>query len=202
VTRFGLVSRRSSPGRDARPGGSTDASPGRTRLVAVLGYSTRRSDGLHPICAARLEAAERAAEGAEAVLLSGWSRRRHRPSEAELMRDAWQGPAVRLVADGDARTTAGNAHAVAAAARELDADEVVLVTSSWHARRARLLVRAALGPNVSVQVVTPAPDRRLHLVGRELACLVPTGALLALRATRAAGGGSRPDSSRAAPPGR
>ena len=62
------------------------------------------------------------------------------------MRQAWRGPAVRLVADGDARTTAGNARAVAAAARHIGADEVVIVTSSWHARRARLLVEAALDP--------------------------------------------------------
>ena len=141
------------------------------RLVAVLGYSTWRGDGLHPICAARLEAAERPAEGAGAVLLSGWSRRRHRPSEAELMRAAWRGPAVRLLADGDARTTAGNARAVAAAARELGADEVVLVTSSWHARRARLLVEAALGAGIRLAVVTPARTRPPHLIGRELAWL-------------------------------
>ncbi len=89
-----------------------------------------------------------------------------------------------LVADGDARTTAGNARAVAAAARELDADEVVLVTSSWHARRARLLVRAALGADVRLEVVTPAPERPPHLIGRELACLLPTGAYLALTRAR------------------
>ena len=155
------------------------------RLVAVLGYSTFRGDGLHPIGAARLEAAIPPAEGADAVLLSGWSRRRHRPSEAELMRAAWPGPQVRLVADADARTTSGNARAVAAAARELGADEVVLVTSSWHARRARLLVRAALEPHVRLFVVTPEPTRPPHLVGRELVCLIPAAGVLALRRIRA-----------------
>jgi hypothetical protein len=174
------------------------------RLVAVLGYSTLRGTGLHPICAARLEAGEHAADAADAVVLSGWSRRRRRPSEAALMREAWRGPDVPLLVDSDARTTAGNARAVAAAAREIDADEVVLVTSSWHARRARLLVRAALGPDVRLHVVTPARTRPPHLVGRELACLVPTGALLALRARKLwrIAGGSRPDSSRAVPPAR
>jgi hypothetical protein len=53
------------------------------RLVAVLGYSTWRGEELHPICADRLRAGEQAAEGADAVLLSGWARRRHRPSEAQ-----------------------------------------------------------------------------------------------------------------------
>lgn len=155
-----------------------------TRLVAVLGYSTRRGGGLHPICEERLRAAELVAEGAAAVLLSGWSRARHRPSEAELMRAAWRGPGVRLIADGDARTTAGNVRAVAAAARELGAREIVLVTSSWHARRARLLARAALGSGVGIEVVTPARSRPPHLVGRELAFLLPARAWLALARAR------------------
>lgn len=88
------------------------------------------------------------------------------------MRKAWHGPDVPLIVDGDATTTLGNARAVAAAASELRATEVVLVTSSWHARRAGLLVRAALGPDVRLEVVTPARTRPLYLVGREVACLV------------------------------
>jgi len=155
-----------------------------SKLVAVLGYSSLRGEGLHPIGAARVEAAERVAGDADAVLLSGWSRRRHRPSEAELMRRAWRGPDVPLLADGDARTTAGNARAVAAAARELEADEVVLVTSSWHARRARLLVGAALDTDVRLEVVTPERTRPAYHLGRELACLVPAGALVALSRVR------------------
>ena len=86
------------------------------RLVAVLGYSTRRGGALHPVCAARLRAAEEVAADADAVVLSGWARRRHHPSEAELMTAAWHGPDVPLVPDGDARTTAGNARGVAARA--------------------------------------------------------------------------------------
>ena len=78
---------------------------------------------------------------------------------------------MRLVADGDARTTAGNARAVAAAARHIGADEVVIVTSSWHARRARLLVQAALDPDVPLLVATPGRTRPPHLIGRELAWL-------------------------------
>ena len=151
------------------------------RLVAVLGYSTWRGEALHPIGAARLEAAERVAAGADAVLLSGWSRHRHRPSEAELMRRAWRGPDVPLLADGDARTTAGNARAVAAAARKVGADEVVLVTSSWHARRARLLVRALLPPHVRLSVVTTPRTRPPGLIARELATLLPSRLAVRLR---------------------
>ena len=152
-----------------------------SKLIAVLGYSSLRGEGLHPIGAARLEAAERVAGDADAVLLSGWSRRRHRPSEAELMRHAWRGPDVPLLADGDARTTAGNARAVAAAARELEADEVVLVTSSWHARRARLLVRALLPPHVRLRVVTTRRTRPPRLIARELATLLPSRLAVRLR---------------------
>ena len=71
---------------------------------------------------------------ADAVLLSG---------EAELMQGAWRGGEV--VLDTRARNTRENARGVAEAARRLEADEVVVVTSSWHAFRARTLVRAAIG---------------------------------------------------------
>jgi uncharacterized SAM-binding protein YcdF (DUF218 family) len=124
------------------------------RLVAVLGYSSRRGDG------------------ADAVLFSGWSRRSGGSSEAALMLAAWRGADVPLLDDGDARTTLGNARAVAAAAQALGATEVVLVTSSWHRLRARRLVQAALGPDVRLELVSPARPRPLHLVGRELVCLL------------------------------
>ena len=75
------------------------------------------ASGIHPVCAARLAAAEATAHGADAVLLSGWSRRSGRASEAALMQAAWGGPDVPLLDDGDARTTAGNARAIAAAAK-------------------------------------------------------------------------------------
>jgi uncharacterized SAM-binding protein YcdF (DUF218 family) len=124
------------------------------------------------VCAARLEAGERAAEGADAVLLSGWARLPGRETEAALMQAAWRGPGVPLLADADARTTVGNARAIAAAARELGADEVVVVTSSWHRLRARLLLRAALGPDVKLELVSPARSPRLLLLGREGVCLL------------------------------
>jgi uncharacterized SAM-binding protein YcdF (DUF218 family) len=142
------------------------------RLVAVLGYSSRRGGALHPVCAARLRAAESVAEGADAVVLSGWARRPHHPSEAELMVAAWHGPDVHLVPDGDARTTAGNARGVARAAREAGATKVVAVTSSWHRRRARALLRAALGSDVELELVASAGRDGLGLRARELACLV------------------------------
>jgi uncharacterized SAM-binding protein YcdF (DUF218 family) len=139
---------------------------------------------LHGICAARLAAAEPIADGAAAVLLTGWARRRSGHSEADLMAKAWRGAAVPLIADPDARSTAGNARAVAAAARELGATEVVAVTSSWHRPRARLLLRAALDPGVRLDVVAPTEARPPLLLAREAACfvVVPLQLLAARRA--------------------
>ena len=142
------------------------------RIVAVFGYSARGVDGLHPLCLFRLRHAEKLAVGAEAVVLSGWSRHGTGFGEAELMRDAWQGPEVRLVCDPTARNTMQNAVGVAALARELGAEEIVVVTSQWHARRATALVRAALGDaGVSVRASSPRGPVHPGLVARELACL-------------------------------
>ena len=140
------------------------------RLVAVLGYSGRRHHGLHDLCAERLRHAEQLADKGDTVLLSGWARHTNGTGEAELMREAWQGADVELVADATARNTRENALGVAKAARELGAEEVVVVTSRWHAPRARTLVRAAL-PGVPVESSSPPGQRPLSLVAREAVCL-------------------------------
>jgi uncharacterized SAM-binding protein YcdF (DUF218 family) len=141
------------------------------RLVAVLGYSARRGDGLHDICAARLRHAEAVAEPGDTVLLSGWARR-DGVGEAELMREAWDGPDVRLLADATARNTRENAASVAEAARSVGAKEVVIVTSRWHAFRAQKLVWAALGePSVRVETSSPSERAPLPLAARELVCV-------------------------------
>jgi uncharacterized SAM-binding protein YcdF (DUF218 family) len=129
------------------------------RVVAVLGYSRRRDDDLHPVCAARLVHAEGLAADARAVVVTGWSRRRSSLSEADRMREAWRGPDVPLVCDSKARTTADNAATVAAAAVALGADEVVVVTSRWHRPRAALLLRAALRGSGVRLTVAGAPGR-------------------------------------------
>jgi hypothetical protein len=115
------------------------------RLVAVLGFSSA-ADGaaMHAICAARLAAAEQVPDP-DAVLFSGAARHGGPVAEAELMRAAWHGADVPLHLDTSAQTTVGNAAGVAVLARRLGATEVVVVTSSWHAPRARALVRARRG---------------------------------------------------------
>ena len=78
-------------------------------------------------------------------------------TEADLMAASWKVPARRRLVDRHARTTLGNALGVARAARQVDAKDVVLVTSSWHARRAKILVRAALsGSGARVRVASTA----------------------------------------------
>jgi uncharacterized SAM-binding protein YcdF (DUF218 family) len=117
------------------------------RLVAVLGYSRRPDEELHAICEARLRHAEAIVREDDAVLLSG---------EADLMHGHWRAGEVLL--DPHARNTRENALGVAKAAREVGADEVVVVTSSWHALRAAVLVRTALRGSVPVTRSSP-PDR-------------------------------------------
>jgi uncharacterized SAM-binding protein YcdF (DUF218 family) len=134
------------------------------RVVAVLGYSRRGSNGLHPICAQRLEHAQTLAHGAEAVILSGLP-------EAELMRASWTGPEVELLVDADARSTAENARNIAEDARELGAQELVVVTSPWHRRRVAVLMRRALaGSGIELSVAAPEGKRPRLLLARELAC--------------------------------
>jgi DUF218 domain len=151
------------------------------RVVAVLGYSRRRTAELHAICAGRLAHAERLAESARAVVFSG-------ASEAELMRSAWNGPDVLLVSDHEARSTAQNAANVAAAARELGAEELVVVTSSWHRARVRILVGAALRRSgIRFSVEAAEGSRPPLLLARELVCLalVPLQLPRARRGSRA-----------------
>jgi uncharacterized SAM-binding protein YcdF (DUF218 family) len=170
------------------------------RLVVVLGYSGR-DGGLHDICAARLRRAEEVARPEDVVLLSGWSRRRHHASEAELMARAWAGRDARVVLDRDARTTLANVVGAAAAAAEHDANEVVLVTSGWHGRRAAALLDAALagsGPGVELRVELAVTGERGSVRARlrEVACwtVVPLQRRLARSRTRALR--TRPDAAR------
>ncbi len=155
------------------------------RLVAVLGYSDGAGAGLHPVCAARLGRATQVVEAGDVVLLSGWARHASAAAEAELMARAWTTPVRRLLLDRGARSTLGNVIGVAWAARATRADEVVLVTSRWHARRAATLARVALAGTRARLVLATTDDPPARATrARELACwsLVPVLALVAARA--------------------
>ena len=69
------------------------------RVIVVLGYSDGRTDGLHPICAARLSRAAEISTEEDVVVLSGWARFPSRHSEAALMRASWSGVAAAVVVD-------------------------------------------------------------------------------------------------------
>lgn len=130
------------------------------RLVAVLGYSQRPDEELHAICEARVRHAESIVREDDAVLLSG---------EADLMHGHWRAGEVLL--DSHARNTRENALGVARAAVEVGADEVVVVTSRWHAPRAAVLVRTALGHTLPVTRSSPADRPPVKLAARELLLL-------------------------------
>jgi uncharacterized SAM-binding protein YcdF (DUF218 family) len=175
----------------------TQAPGGVTRVVAVLGYSARRHDSLHPVCAARVAEAQAVATAGDVVVLSGWARRGSAAAEAELMADEWTGPAASLLHDAGARHTVGNAASVVAVARELGAEELVVVTSWWHRPRAAALVRrAARQAGIRTRTVAAASPRSAGLLLREAVCLagLPLQLLALPRAVR-----SRDDSTLAAP---
>jgi uncharacterized SAM-binding protein YcdF (DUF218 family) len=135
-----------------------------SRLVAVLGYSDRPAAELHPVCAARLARAELETTPDDVVLFSGWARNGRAAAEADLMASSWTSRTHARIVDRSARTTLGNAIGIGRAARRYEVDEVVLVTSRWHARRAAVLVRAALGgTKIPLRVAStdePAPPGR------------------------------------------
>jgi hypothetical protein len=157
-----------------------------SRLVAVLGYSDGSGAELHPVCAARLARAESEARTDDVVLFSGWARRGFPTAEADLMASLWTAPTHGKLVDRGARTTLGNAIGVGRAARKLGVDEVVLVTSPRHMRRATLLARASLlGSGAAVRGVTAdTADAPGGL--RELAAwaIAPLLAVVAIRAAR------------------
>jgi hypothetical protein len=139
-----------------------------TRVVVVLGYSDSGAGELHPLGAARLAKAAEISTADDVVVLSGWARVPHTPSEAELMRSGWSGSAARLLVDEDARTTAENAANAVRHVLEEGASEVVVVTSRWHARRASAAFRWWLrGRDVAVSVAT-TDERAARARAREL----------------------------------
>lgn len=155
-----------------------------TRLVAVLGYSDGTTHELHPTCAARLARAAVEIEPDDVVLFSGWARSRAPVAEAALMARHWETPVRVRLLDRGSRTTLGNVRAVVRAAQRTGADEIVLVTSRWHARRASTLARAALARSgTRLRVAVSDEPRGSRQTLREAAAwvLVPLLALLAVR---------------------
>lgn len=139
-----------------------------SRIVVVLGYSDGGRGELHPVCAARLERAAEVTTSDDVVVLSGWARVPDTHSEAELMRAAWRGQAREVVVDPDARTTVGNMANAMNDVLRVGAREVLVVTSSWHAPRAKVALRWLLrSTGIRVRAATP-PGGSLRAALREL----------------------------------
>lgn len=149
------------------------------RVVVVLGYGG--GEALHPVCAARLRRAAELAGPEDVVVLSGWARR-DGPSESSAMLGAWRGAAARVVTDPFARSTLDGVLRAVMLAREVGARELVVVTSGWHARRARALARrAARETALSVEVAATRERGTLRDRARELACWAALPAQVAAR---------------------
>ena len=132
-----------------------------TRVLVVLGYSGDGADELHPVAVSRLERAAELATDEDVVVLSGWARVPHERSEAELMRAAWRGAAREVVVDPDARTTVENLANALNDVLRVGAREVVIVTSSWHAARAKAAMRWLLRhTGIKVRSASPAGRSR------------------------------------------
>lgn len=128
-----------------------------TRVIVVLGYSTGGVDELHAVGAARLASAAAISGPTDVVVLSGWARNGGARSEAELMRDAWRGSAAEVVVDPDARTTVENLANALNDILRVGAHEVVIVTSAWHAPRAKAAMRWLL-LHTGIKVRSESPD--------------------------------------------
>lgn len=161
-----------------------------SRLVVVLGYSDQGRGTLHPVCARRLAHAARIATATDVVVFSGWARVPGTRPEAELMAQAWAGEAREIVVDPDARTTLDNAANTLDDVRRLRAMEVVVVTSRWHAPRARAVFAWRLR-GTGATVVTSSPRERPGL--RTWLHEIPRWLILPLQLAT-----SRPDSARRA----
>lgn len=139
------------------------------RVVVVLGYSDGGRDALHPVGVARLARAAEISTREDVVVLSGWARVPGTRSEAELMAAAWRGVARELVVDPDARTTVGNAANALDDIRRVGAREVVVVTSRWHAPRAKAAFRLLPAMrHIHVTSTFPPEPRNLRATLREL----------------------------------
>jgi uncharacterized SAM-binding protein YcdF (DUF218 family) len=179
----------------------TDRGP--NRVIVVLGYDEIGEDGAHrisAICRAGVRRAEAlAAESSPlAVILTGWSSNGG-PSEAEQMRDAWQGRwDVPLLVEPHAVNTAENAvRSLGLISGIAQAEEVVVVCSVRHALRVHFFFDGLYerhGYRVAYRyVVRPAPSPALwaHEASSITRMVRDRRAALGLLGRDAAG--SRPD---------
>ena len=132
--------------------------------IVVPGNGMLGRDGAYRItrsCRRLVAEAERLAlsHSPRVVVFSGWAPGGG-PAEAEQMRALWRGPAVELVTEETATTTAENAARTLPILLERDIRRAIVVCTPVHLFRARWLFRriyGAHGVSVSFRVVPVAP---------------------------------------------
>ena len=120
-----------------------------SHALVVLGHGLTAGDGSYRIsraCRRLVAEAERVARRREpsAVVFSGWSPDGG-PSEAEQMRALWRGPAVELVVEETAATTAQNASRTLPLLLARGVHDAVVVCTPLHLYRARWIFRRIYG---------------------------------------------------------
>ena len=118
---------------------------GNRTAIVVPGHGWPDLAGVHRIsgrCLRLVREAEQLVSSmdAEIVVFSGWSPTRG-PSEAEQMRDAWRGPAVELVVEPTAASTAENAARTLPLLLERGVGAAIVVCAPPHLPRTRLCFR-------------------------------------------------------------
>jgi len=168
---------------------------GTRTAIVVPGHGWPDLAGVHRIssrCLRLVGEAEQLVNSADAdvVVFSGWS-----PtgglSEAEQMRDAWRGPAVELVVEPTATSTAENAARTLPLLLERGVESAIVVCAPPHLLRTRLFFRSLYhgsGVEVGFRVARLVPTVRavawellalpflplqLHAARAELARRVP-----------------------------
>lgn len=135
-----------------------------TLALVVLGNGLFARDGSYRIsrlCRRLVAEADRFARRVDAriVLFTGWAPD-NGPSEAVQMRELWQGPALELVTEETASTTAENAARSLPLLLERGVTEAVVICAPLHLFRARWIFRRiyeAHGVAVSFRVAHVAP---------------------------------------------
>jgi uncharacterized SAM-binding protein YcdF (DUF218 family) len=117
--------------------------------IVVLGSSQQDRTGTYRLSRGCLRAVTHASALAErldpgVVVLSGWSPNAG-PSEAEQMRSIWRGPAVELLLEPTASTTAENAVRTLPMLIERRIEHAVVVSTPLHILRARWFFRHLYG---------------------------------------------------------
>ncbi len=146
----------------------TPAAEPQPTAVVVLGNESRQPDGSYRISAACLRLvreAERLAalQGVRAVVFTGRTRGTG-PSEAEQMRDVWDGPAgVEVVVEPTAARTAENASRTLPLLAERGVGRALVVCTPFHRHRTRYFfsrLYAAAGVETEMHAVPVARSAR------------------------------------------